>query len=296
MKLRCLAPAKVNLNLTLGPVRSDGRHELVTLFESLSLGDELELETLEAGDVDRVLCPGVEGENLAGRALAMLRERGWGGPPVAIRIRKRIPIAAGMAGGSADAAAVLRLAMAIAPGRPGKLDAIAASLGADVPSQLTPGVSIGTGAGELVEPYPPLPEHAFVVVPSDRRLATPAVFSEADRLGLPRSRVALGERRAELGAALRGGHPLPGELTFNDLEPAAVSLCPSVADALDQVRMTGADQTLVSGSGPTVIGLWWGEGAEGLAAAAASSLQARFAGATAAGPVDPATAAPRRSP
>ena len=80
-----------------------------------------------------------------------LRERGWAGPPVMIRIVKRIPIAAGMGGGSADAAAALRLAVAIAPWGAGELDALAATLGADVPSQLIPGLVLGTGAGDLVE-------------------------------------------------------------------------------------------------------------------------------------------------
>jgi 4-diphosphocytidyl-2-C-methyl-D-erythritol kinase len=291
--MRCLAPAKVNLNLILGPVREDGRHELVTLFQSLSLCDELELKTLEAGAADRVICAQVEGENLATRAVAALRERGWGGPPVEIRIRKRIPIAAGMAGGSADAAAALRLAMALAPGRPEELDAVAASLGADVPGQLVPGLSIGTGAGELVQRYPPLPRHAYVIVASERRLATPDVFTEADRLGLLRSHAVLEDRYAELDAALRTGDRLPAELVTNDLEPAAVSLCPSVASVLDDMRDAGAEHALVSGSGPTVVGLWWGPDAEQRADAAAAALASRHAQVCTAGPADADLSAPR---
>ena len=97
------------------------------MFESLSLADALELEVLGAGE-DEVVCPGVEGENLAARALAALRARGWDGPPLRVTIEKRIPVAAGMAGGSADAAAALRLAMAMVPRpsadlRPEELDA-----------------------------------------------------------------------------------------------------------------------------------------------------------------------------
>ena len=96
-------------------------------------------------------------------------------------------MAAGMAGGSADAAAALRLAMAIAPGRAEEVDLVAAGFGADVPSQLLPGVAVGSGAGEIVERFEPLGEHAFVVLPSEFALSTPDVFREADRLARPRS-------------------------------------------------------------------------------------------------------------
>ncbi|HZU40711.1 MAG TPA: 4-(cytidine 5'-diphospho)-2-C-methyl-D-erythritol kinase, partial [Solirubrobacteraceae bacterium] len=104
MTWRALAPAKVNLCLYLGPTRADGRHELVTVFQALDLADDLTMRTLVRGS-DSIVCPGVEGENLAARALTELRARGWDGPPVEITIDKHIPIAGGMAGGSADAAA-----------------------------------------------------------------------------------------------------------------------------------------------------------------------------------------------
>ncbi len=151
MSDRELAPAKVNLCLFLGGPRADGRHELVTLFESVSLFDELRLEVLSTGG-DEVVCAGVEGPNLAEAALRELRARGWSAPPVRIEIVKRIPVAAGLGGGSADAAAALRLAGALSPLPPGLADELARHLGADVPSQLQPGVTLGTGAGELVEP------------------------------------------------------------------------------------------------------------------------------------------------
>jgi 4-diphosphocytidyl-2-C-methyl-D-erythritol kinase len=284
--VRCLAPAKVNLALILGPTRpGDGRHELVTVFQALALADEVELHTLESGP-DQVVCPDVPGENLAWRAIVALRERGWDGPPVLIRITKRIPVAAGMAGGSADAAAALRLAMAIAPGRAEEVATIAATLGADVPSQLAPGLSLGTGAGELVEPYPPLGEHAFVVVPSPHALSTPAVFAEADRLGLPRGAAELEQFRERLDAALRGGEKiLPPDLVVNDLQPAAISLCPSIAAVLAELRESGADQALVSGSGPTAVGIWWGPRAQQRADAAAAALRARHPRALAVTPV-----------
>jgi 4-diphosphocytidyl-2-C-methyl-D-erythritol kinase len=267
----------------LGPTREDGRHELVTLFQSLSLADVVELEV--AGAEDRVVCPGVEGENLAARALAALRARGWDGPAVEVSIEKRIPVAAGMAGGSADAAAALRLAMAVAPGRAEEVDAIAAGLGADVPSQLMPGVALGTGAGELVEHFEPLAEHAYVVVPSEFELSTPDVFREADRLGLPRSGGELSERYDALVDVVKPGSRLPAELMINDLEPAAVSLCPSISQTLAAVREAGAEIAMVSGSGPTVVGIWWGADARVQATEAARTLSGKWAGAMAAYPV-----------
>jgi 4-diphosphocytidyl-2-C-methyl-D-erythritol kinase len=177
-RLRARAPAKINLCLFLGAAtRADGRHELVTLFESVSLCDSLELEVAPTADGDRVFCPEVDGENLAAVALSALRERGWEAPPVRLTITKRVPIAAGMAGGSADAAAALRLAVALSPSILPVVGEIAASLGADVPGQLTPGLSIGTGAGELVSPREPLAEHAALVLPSHERLTTADVYS-----------------------------------------------------------------------------------------------------------------------
>ncbi len=256
MRLRALAPGKVNLCLLLGPQReTDGRHELATLFQSVSLADEL---TIGEGLRDAVHCPAVAGENLVMAALDGLRARGWEGPPIRIEIAKRVPVAGGMGGGSADAAAVLRLARELAPASPEALAEIAASLGADVPSQLTPGLVLGTGAGEQVQPLPPLAPHAFVIVPQRHQLATAAVFREADRLGLPRTRADLAAGHQRLLDALVSGGRLPAELVVNDLEPAAISLLPQVGDALRAVRDAGADEALVCGSGPTVAGLFWG--------------------------------------
>ncbi len=287
MRLRVLAPAKVNLSLFLGPTRSDGRHELVTVFQSMSLADVLELEVAPDGARDLVLCPGVDGENLAARALSALRERGWDGPPVRVSIEKVIPVAAGMAGGSADAAATLRLAMAIAPGRAEEVESIASGLGADVPAQLLPGLALGTGAGEIVEQFGGVGEVSFVVVPSSEfALPTPDVFREADRLGLARDAAELQQRYAELVAALGGGRRLPDELVVNDLEPAAVSLCPWCGVAMEAVRTAGADHAIVSGSGPTVVGIWWGEDARPRAVDAAQTLVEMFPGTVAAEPVD----------
>jgi 4-diphosphocytidyl-2-C-methyl-D-erythritol kinase len=293
VRLAARAPGKVNLCLFLGPTRPDGRHEVVTVIESLSLADEL---TYEPADEDEVICAGVEGPNLAAAALAAFRER-VGGPPAALTIDKHVPVAAGMGGGSADAAAALRLA-AHASGRPDEpaLPELAAALGTDVPSQLRPGLTLGTGAGEQIEPAPARAEHGVLILPLPTPLATPAVYAEADRLGLRRTPEDLAERLAQVRAALEAGPDWPPALTVNDLEPAARALCPPIDDALDAARVAGADVALVSGSGPTVVGIFHGIDGAGRAAEAAATLQGRFPGAAAAIPVDAAFAAVRELP
>jgi 4-diphosphocytidyl-2-C-methyl-D-erythritol kinase len=277
---RVAAFAKINLCLFLGPVREDGRHQLVTLFESVSLSDELTI-TARAEGSDEVICPGVSGRNLARDALAALRSAGWDAPPVRVEIKKRIPVAAGMGGGSADAAAVLRHAPRLAPVSSEDLARIASALGADVPSQLDPGPSLGTGAGEVVQGLPALPEHAVVVIPQPFGISTAEVYGEADRLGLPRSADEFGRRRAELEAALAAVAPLPPDKTLppekslpadNDLQAAALSLRPELARALEATLDAGADQALVCGSGPTVIGVCWGPDASPRARRAAERM------------------------
>src|SRR5215218_4819543 len=173
------APAKLNLCLYLGRARDDGLHELCSLFEPLALADLIAVTPAER---DEVICPGVEGENLAARALAALRERGWEREPLRIEIEKRVPVAAGLGGGSGDAAAVLRLAA----GEVADLPQLALALGADVPSQLRPALALVRGVGELIEPLPEPAEHAAVLLPGGGGLSTAAVFAEADRLGLGR--------------------------------------------------------------------------------------------------------------
>ncbi len=293
MKLGARAPGKVNLCLCLGSTRTDGRHRLVTLFESVSLADELLLNTIDdPAAPDRVICPGVAGINLASEAVAALRARGWAGPPVRIEITKRIPVAGGMGGGSADAAAALRLGAELAPGRPEELAEIAEQLGADVPSQLVPGLALGTGAGEIVAPFPPLAEHAFVLIPLPFALSTPEVYREADRLGLPRADAALEAAHQRLLDALRPGGQLPAELLVNDLQPAAESLCPAVTQALAAVRSCGAQTAMVCGSGPTVAGVFWGEDGATQANAAAPELRRQYAGAVGVVPVGAGFGAP----
>jgi 4-diphosphocytidyl-2-C-methyl-D-erythritol kinase len=331
MILRALAPGKTNLCLFLGAARADGLHELVSVIEPLSLADELTLEPLPGGapvaaapgtgdmgcaaGEDEVVCAGVEGPNLAGEALAAFRAAsGWEGPPLRLTIAKRVPVAAGMGGGSGDAAAALRL-IARAAGWPADdplLMRLAPRLGADVPSQLAPGPVLVGGAGEDVRPLPPLPPHGVLVLPSPHVLATPDVFREADRLGLPCDPAELADRRAQLLTALADPRPaapvdapaagppppasrppLPPDLLVNDLEPAARSLCPPIDAAIAAARAAGADHALVSGSGPTVVGIFQGPDGPAAAEAAARELGDHFPGATGAHPVDVAFAAVR---
>jgi 4-diphosphocytidyl-2-C-methyl-D-erythritol kinase len=219
------AYAKINVCLFLGPTRADGRHELVTLFDSVTLADELEVSVAGSADVAPRLAP------------------------VAAEV----------------------------------LSKIAAGLGADVPGQLDPGPSIGTGAGEMLAPLSPLAPYGVLVIPQPFALSTAAVYGEADRLGLAREARELELLAERLAAAVPG--PLPGELIVNDLQPASVSLAPVVDEALSAAREVGADQALVCGSGPTVIGLFLGADGPERATTAARALSARFAGAVAAAPV-----------
>jgi 4-diphosphocytidyl-2-C-methyl-D-erythritol kinase len=246
-----IAPAKLNLCLYLGPAREDGLHELCSLFQPLALADRV---TVSPAERDEIVCPGVGGSNLAAAALEALREAGWEHPPVRIEIDKRIPIAAGLGGGSADAGAVLRLAAGELP----DLAEIAASLGADVPSQLDPRPALVGGAGERVEPLPEPGEWAAVLIPDERGLATADVYAEADRLGLGRDAEALARAAARIRAAARAGAtPLDfPELIENDLAAAAISLRPEIDEALAQLREVGAAVALVTGSGPTAVGLF----------------------------------------
>lgn len=285
MTLHELAPGKINLCLFVGPPRADGRHEVVTVLESVSLFDEVTMSPA-AGNHDRVSCPRVDGDNLAMAALRKLRERGWDAPPVHVQIEKRIPIAGGMAGGSADAAAVLRMAMRLAPVRPEEVAEIAASLGSDVPSQLAPGLALGTGAGDVVSPLAPLARHAVVIVPLDRALSAAAVYRRADELAIGRDRAELAALAERLRSREMAGARLTDELVTNDLQAATLSLCPEIGDALAALTAAGAQPALVSGSGPTAAGLFWGPDGLARAGAAARAMAVRFPGAVAVSPLD----------
>ncbi len=298
--LRALAPGKVNLGLFVGPPRAeDSRHELLSVMQSISLADEVTLQAAPS-DVgsDLLECPGVVGpveQNLALLALGEFRRRtGWDAPPRLLRIAKRIPVAAGLGGGSADAAAVLRLAHAASGlGDRALLLDIAAGLGADVPAQVQPGRWLARGAGGRLQALPaPRVPFGILIVPAAFELATAAVYAEADRLGLLRSHGELAQTAAELAGALEHGAPLPaaGELLHNDLQRAAVSLRPEIAETLRRVRSTGANPVMVSGSGPTVLGLFARPAEEGpaLAQLAARALGERRPAALCAVPVEAA--------
>ena len=240
MRLVARAPGKVNLSLFVGAPREDGLHPLVSVVQAVSLADELTLEP--GGERDEVVCPGVEGENLAARALALFREAtGWDAPPQRLSIVKRVPVAGGMGGGSGDAAAALRLAAHAAGGAPPELlHELAVALGADVPSQLSPGRVLMHGAGEHVDPLPDPDPFGLVIVPSPHTLSTPEVYAAFDRLGGARGPAELEQAAA---AALAGEPPPP----VNDLQDAALSLCPGID------LFPGA---MVSGSGPTVFAVF----------------------------------------
>jgi len=247
------APAKLNLCLYLGPVRDDGLHELRSLFCPLVLADRIKVTSADDG-LDEVICEGVEGPNLAVAALSALRAEGWGSPPLRVEIDKRIPVAAGLGGGSADAAAVLRLGRGDVAG----LAELAQVLGADVPSQVNPEFSLVSGAGERIERLPAPQPFGVVLVPFAFGLSAGEVYAEADRLGLGRTLSELDGIAAELReAAVSGGSPLGyAPLLRNDLEEAALSLRPEIAEALEALRGAGAGAVFVSGSGPTAVGIF----------------------------------------
>ncbi len=215
--MRIQAPAKLNLCLFLGPAREDGLHELCSLFEPLALADAIEVSE---ADRDEVVCPGVEGENLAARALAALREGGWEAPPLRIEIEKRIPVAAGLGGGSADAAAVLRLAAAERGDlvdrhigtvdhrrRPWRRSPSGSAPMCPRSSSRRSRWSAARGSGS--SGCPSRRSHAVVLLPGGGGLSTAEVFAEADRLGLGRSDAELEEIAARLrDAAGAGASPL----------------------------------------------------------------------------------------
>jgi len=270
------APAKLNLCLYLGPRREDGLHELLSVFCPLTLADRIVVA--DAAE-DRVVCDEIVGPNLASDALRALRDRGWTRAPVRVEIEKRIPVAAGLGGGSADAAAVLRMAGEEVEG----LAEIAGELGADVPSQLHPAFALVRGAGEIVDPLPPPRDFAVVLVPASDGLSTAEVYAEADRLGLGRKTEEFEALAGDVRAvATEGASPLdyPG-LLVNDLAEAALSLRPEIGAALSALEEVGAKVALVAGSGPTAFGLF-----EHIAAAdrAASELPPHYANAIVAAP------------
>jgi 4-diphosphocytidyl-2-C-methyl-D-erythritol kinase len=275
------APAKLNLCLFVGPLRDDGLHEIGSIFEPLELADILRVSETEAA-ADEVICPQIPGPNLVEKALAAMRESGWDSPPLRVEVEKQVPIAAGLGGGSADAAAVLRLARGELEG----IRTLAASVGADVPSQLQPRPCLVSGAGEVVEPIQPPGDHGVVLVPQSMGLTTAEVYAEADRLGLSRGESEIEVIRRKLRDAVAdGASPLSyPEHLINDLEEAAISLRPEISDALAALSEAGAAHAMVTGSGPTAFGLF---GDRAAAERAAAALAEKFPSAVATAPLPP---------
>lgn len=249
-------PAKVNVQLAVGAARPDGFHDLANVFLAVSLFDEV---TATPADSLRITCEGPDADqvpldhsNLAARAAQVLADRAGIDPAVHLHIAKNIPVAGGMAGGSADGAAALLACDALwgldTP-RAELLD-ICAELGSDVPFSLVGGAALGIGRGEILTPLEAAAFH-WVFAVADGGLSTPAVFREFDRLTAD-TEVPAPEASPALLAALAGGDPdaLAAALA-NDLQPAALSLRPSLAGTLAAGTGAGALASLVSGSGPT---------------------------------------------
>jgi 4-diphosphocytidyl-2-C-methyl-D-erythritol kinase len=262
-EVRVTAPAKINLCLGVGPVRPDGYHPLATVYQAVGLHDEVVLRPAEVDDltvsgdgVDIAEVP-LDATNLAMRAVRLLAEHHDEELTVAMHIRKRIPVAGGLAGGSTDAAAALLgadLLFGLHTPREELLQ-LAAQLGSDVPFCLVGGTAMGSGRGELVTPVMTRGEYWWVIVPDSGGLSTPAVYAEFDRLndefGL---RVPEPDVPDELLAALRAGDAeLLGATLENDLEPAALSFRPDLGELLTVGRLASAHGALVSGSGPTTV-------------------------------------------
>ena len=283
--VRAVAPAKINLSLRVRALRPDGYHEITTVFHAVSLTDEVTVSAAAPGAGRTVTTTGeraasVPGgdDNIAAKAaVALARHAGLAVPDVAIDIAKSIPVAAGMAGGSADAAAAL-----VGLKRLWNLDiadtdlvGIAAQLGSDVPFSLMGGTARGIGRGEMLTPVLSAGDLHWVVALSDTELSTPAVYAEWDRLlaaGLVEAAGDAADADAPLLAALRQGDPraVAAQLV-NDLELAAVALRPHLRAVIDAGVELGALAGLVSGSGPTCVFL--AEGRE-----AAIALAAEMAG------------------
>jgi len=263
MSIRVLTPAKVNLVLGVGPKRGDGFHDLATVYYALDLHDELVLDDRGDGRITLTVTGSqpnlrrlpVDGRNLVVRAAQLLADRFTHRRGADISLHKNIPLTAGLAGGSSDAAATLVACNALWGLGLERADLlpIAAELGSDVPFCLLGGAVLGAGRGELVTPLPVSGVQHWILVLADGGLSTPAMFAALDRsrergsAGPPTTRVP-----AELLSALADGDVVGiGAAMTNDLEPVALTARPDLGRVLATARSTGAAGALVSGSGPT---------------------------------------------
>jgi 4-diphosphocytidyl-2-C-methyl-D-erythritol kinase len=267
------APAKINLQLAVGPVRDDGYHDLVTVFQAVSLYDEVTATTVDGPGDDQVLVSG-EGadsvpagpDNLALKAATALAQVAGLSPDpgrhLEITIRKRIPVAAGLAGGSADAAAALVACNELwqAGLSLEQLSGIAAGVGSDVAFSLLGGTAVGQGRGEQLSPALASGEYHWVLALADGQLSTPEVYRTLDRLresgpaGVTAWTDGPGALDHDLMAALRSGEPAAvGRTLSNDLQAAALSLFPALRKTLNAGQELGALGAIVAGSGPTCV-------------------------------------------
>ncbi|MFE6971088.1 4-(cytidine 5'-diphospho)-2-C-methyl-D-erythritol kinase [Isoptericola sp. NPDC057653] len=266
--VRVRAPGKVNLSLRVGPVQEDGYHPLATIFQAVALYEEVTATqvpegagvtiTVEGPQADQVP---VDASNLAWRAAEALARQVGTAPDVALHLAKGVPVAGGMAGGSADAAATLVACDALWQTGLSRddLTELAADLGSDVPFSLLGHTAVGTGRGHLLTPAMTRGEFHWVFATQAEGLSTPAVYGRFDELASGAGRTpddpAI-EADTGLMQALRAGdaHAL-GAALHNDLEPAALSLRPELERTLAVAREAGALGAFVSGSGPTVAAL-----------------------------------------
>jgi 4-diphosphocytidyl-2-C-methyl-D-erythritol kinase len=256
------APAKINLCLGVGPLRRDGFHALATVYQAIGLYDRVTATAADHLSVSVIAAPrlpidGVplDDSNIALRAARLLAEHHGVEPGAAIAIDKGIPVAGGMAGGSADAAAALLACdhlWGLATPKEELLE-IAAVLGSDVPFALVGGTAIGSGRGELVTPLMTRGEYWWVVLESERGLSTPAVYAQFDAQQ-DGATVQPPEIPDELIQALRGHdvEELGASLT-NDLQAAALRLRPELERALEWGRKESAYGAILSGSGPSCL-------------------------------------------
>lgn len=252
------APAKINLALAVGALRPDGYHDLATVFHAVSLYEDVlaepadGLEVVVRGEYADGVPTGPD--NLALRAAALLAERTGVDPAVRLTVTKTVPVAAGLAGGSADAAATLVACDALWQTGLSRdaLGELGGELGADVPFCLVGGTALGTDRGDRLTPALARGEYHWVLALSPARLSTAEVYAECDRLRAGR---ALPEPRVPAGMmqALRSGDAQAlGAALSNDLQPAAVNLLPDLERVLEVGSDYGALGGVVSGSGPTV--------------------------------------------
>lgn len=250
-------PGKINLQLSVGPLQRDGYHELATVFQSVSLFDEITVSQIESGieiTSDSKSNIPLDKENLAFRAAEIMCKKFDIETGLAIKIKKEIPVAGGMAGGSADAGGtIVAIDSLFSLGlKRDEMERIGAELGADVPFTIAGGTAIGTGRGDQIAPVLSRGSYNWVLALSTSGLSTPSVYKECDRLreGLDISKPFVSD--SLLQALSHGDAKALGKALSNDLQPAACSLKPALRLILDVGLDYGALGGIVSGSGPTV--------------------------------------------